>query len=110
VTLDDDPLDLREVKAAAAAHSENAQRLALLRAALDTMPDERDVFAQRQALLASAGGGLEHQLLLQQGLTADPHQGHAPHEDTPKVITQLNIGNTHHCNLACTYGRPRARR
>lgn len=26
-----------------------------------------------------------------------------PAEDTPKVITQLNIGNTHHCNLACTY-------
>ncbi|MCA2979034.1 MAG: SPASM domain-containing protein [Myxococcaceae bacterium] len=26
-----------------------------------------------------------------------------PREDTPKTITQLNIGNTHHCNLACTY-------
>jgi uncharacterized protein len=26
-----------------------------------------------------------------------------PAEDTPKQLVQLNIGNTHHCNLACTY-------
>lgn len=26
-----------------------------------------------------------------------------PRTDTPKHLVQLNIGNTHHCNLACTY-------
>jgi uncharacterized protein len=26
-----------------------------------------------------------------------------PATDTPKHIIQLNVGNTHHCNLACTY-------
>lgn len=27
----------------------------------------------------------------------------SPRADTPKALVQLNIGNTHHCNLACTY-------
>ena len=26
-----------------------------------------------------------------------------PRTETPKHLIQLNIGNTHHCNLACTY-------